>query len=109
MKTLTKSVVVEAAIAGLFLAVSTTPALADSLEPKAAGSEAPKVEKKSTAKKPMKKPATVHCFGVNACKGKSECAVEGKHECSSQNSCKGQGWLSLTKKACKKQKGTVLP
>lgn len=106
MKTMTKSLVVEAALAGLFLAVSAAPALADNHEQKAEGAEAPKAEKKA-GKKPAKKAATVHCLGVNACKGTSECGVEGKSACSGKNACKGQGWTSLTKKECKKQKGTV--
>ena len=107
MKTLTKSLVVEAALAGLFLAVSAAPVLADHHEKKAEGGEAPKAEKKDTAKKPAKKAETVHCLGVNACKGTSECGVDGKHGCTGQNTCKGQGWISLAKKDCKKQKGTV--
>ena len=31
--------------------------------------------------------ATMHCRGVNSCKGTSECK-------SAKNSCKGQGWVS---------------
>jgi len=107
MKTLIKSVVVEAALAGLFLAVAAAPSLAHEHEKKAEGGDAPKAEKKDMGKKPAKKDATVHCLGVNACKGTSECGVEGKHGCSGQNACKGQGWISLAKKDCKKQKGTI--
>lgn len=107
MKTLTKSVLVEAALAGLFLAVAVAPLRADHHEKKAEGGDAPKAEKKDMGKKPAKKAATVHCLGVNACKGTSECGVEGKHGCSGQNACKGQGWISLAKKDCKKQKGTI--
>lgn len=50
--------------------------------------------------------ATVHCSGVNSCKGKSECAT-GKSSCKGQNSCKGQGWLPLTEKMCKAKGGVV--
>lgn len=106
MKTLTKSVVVEAALAGLFLAVAASPALADHHEKKAEGGDAPKAEKKA-GKKPAKKDATVHCLGVNACKGTSECGVDGAHACKGHNECKGKGWTSLAKKDCLKQKGSV--
>ena len=106
MKTLTKSVVVEAALAGLFLAVAVSPALAHEHEKKAAGGDAPKADKK-VGKMPAKKAATVHCLGVNACKGTSECGVDGAHGCKGHNECKGKGWTSLTKKDCAKQKGTV--
>lgn len=106
MKTFTQSLVVEAALAGLFLAVSAAPALADHHEKKTEGGETPKAAKKS-AKTPAKKAATVHCLGVNACKGTSECGVDGKHGCTGQNACKGRGWTSLTTKDCKKQKGAV--
>jgi len=50
--------------------------------------------------------ATVHCSGVNSCKGKSECAT-GKNSCKGQNSCKGLGWLPLTEKVCKAKGGVV--
>ena len=44
--------------------------------------------------------AKVHCAGLNACKGKSECATE-KSSCQGQNACKGQGWVSAeSEKAC---------
>jgi len=104
MKTLTKSFLVEAAVAGLFAAA--LPAFAaDAPAPPPTGE--PRAETKTGAKKPAKKAATVHCLGVNACKGTSECGVDGKHGCTGQNACKGQGWISLTKRDCKKQKGTV--
>lgn len=106
MKTLTQSVVVKAALAGLFLAVFAAPAFAHDHDKKAEGGEAPKSEAKP-GKKPAKKAATVQCLGINTCKGTSECGVEGKHGCHGHNACKGQGWTSLTKKDCKKQKGTV--
>jgi hypothetical protein len=107
MKTLTQSLVVEAALAGLFLAVSAAPALAQDHEKKAEGGDAPMAAKKAS-KSPMKKAVTVHCLGVNACKGTSACGVDGKHACAGHNACKGQGWIALTKKDCKKQKGTAL-
>jgi uncharacterized membrane protein len=42
---------------------------------------------------------TVHCFGVNSCKGQSDCK-SGNHDCKGQNSCKGQGFKAETAKAC---------
>lgn len=106
MKTLKKSVVVEAALAALF--ASAMPVLAaDAPKAEAPKGDAPKAEKKAEGKMPAKAAKTVHCLGVNACKGTSECGVDGKHGCKGQNACKGQGWTSLTKKECKAQKGTV--
>jgi len=43
--------------------------------------------------------AKVHCAGVNACKGTSECSTA-KNSCAGQNACKGQGWISLTQEEC---------
>ena len=43
--------------------------------------------------------ATVHCAGVNSCKGTSECK-SAKNSCKGMNSCKGQGFVSMTKDAC---------
>lgn len=39
------------------------------------------------------------CYGVNACKGKSECKASG-HGCKSQNACKGQGYVTVSKDTC---------
>ncbi|MGH8676030.1 MAG: BufA2 family periplasmic bufferin-type metallophore [Burkholderiales bacterium] len=52
------------------------------------------------------KEAKVHCAGVNACKGKSECS-SAKNSCSGQNACKGQGWVSMTEKQCLDKGGKV--
>jgi hypothetical protein len=43
--------------------------------------------------------AKVQCQGVNACKGKSDCATA-SNACHGQNACKGQGWVSMTEKEC---------
>ena len=48
--------------------------------------------------------ATVHCVGVNACKGKAECKTA-KNDCKGQNACKGQGFLSMSEKECKAKGG----
>ncbi len=48
---------------------------------------------------------SVHCFGINACKGKGACK-SAKNACKGQNSCKGQGWLpEKSAKACVKAMG----
>lgn len=44
------------------------------------------------------------CFGVNSCKGTSSCHSE-KNSCAGTNSCKGEGWLKVSEKECKDQKG----
>ena len=48
----------------------------------------------------------VHCYGVNTCKGTSDCASAGT-DCKGQNECKGQGFKALTTKACKAQGGST--
>ena len=51
--------------------------------------------------------ASVHCVGVNSCKGMSACKTE-KSSCKGLNSCKGQGWLpEKSAKACEAKGGTV--
>ncbi len=41
----------------------------------------------------------VHCYGINTCKGTSDCKSF-NHECKGQNECKGQGFKALTAKEC---------
>jgi hypothetical protein len=50
--------------------------------------------------------AMVHCMGVNACKGKSDCATA-NNGCKGQNACKGKGFTAMTQKACAEAGGTV--
>jgi len=47
------------------------------------------------------------CIGANACRGKSDCST-GKSACggATPNSCKGKGFLLLTKAECAKIPGT---
>lgn len=48
---------------------------------------------------------TVHCAGVNACKGQSDC--KGAHNaCKGENACKGQGFKIMTKSQCEAAGGT---
>jgi hypothetical protein len=42
---------------------------------------------------------TVHCTGVNACKGQSACK-SAKNSCKGMNACKGQGFLEMSKQEC---------
>lgn len=48
----------------------------------------------------------VPCYGVNSCKGKSECKTA-TTSCKGQNSCKGKGYLMKTAKQCQKLGGTT--
>jgi hypothetical protein len=45
----------------------------------------------------------IHCEGVNACKGKSDCK-SAKNECKGQNACKGKGYSAMSEKDCKAAK-----
>jgi hypothetical protein len=47
------------------------------------------------------------CIGANACRGKSDCSI-GKSACggATANSCKGKGFLLLTKAECDRIPGT---
>jgi hypothetical protein len=51
---------------------------------------------------------TVHCYGVNSCKGQSDCK-SGNHDCKGQNSCKGQGFKATSAEACEAQGGSTSP
>lgn len=46
------------------------------------------------------------CYGVNACKGQSDCKQAG-HDCKGMNSCKGQGFKTLTARTCKSRHGSL--
>jgi uncharacterized membrane protein len=49
---------------------------------------------------------TVHCYGVNTCKGTSDCKSY-NHDCKGQNDCKGQGFKAESAKACAAQGGAT--
>lgn len=53
-----------------------------------------------------KSASQVHCYGVNTCKGTSDCK-SGTHDCKGQNDCKGQGFKAMTAKACKAAGGSL--
>jgi len=46
----------------------------------------------------------VHCYGINACRGKGDCGGKG-HSCAGENACKGKGYLKLDKDTCLKIQG----
>ena len=48
----------------------------------------------------------VHCYGVNACKGKAECKTAA-NDCKGMNACKAQGFKGTTAKACLEQGGVI--
>lgn len=48
----------------------------------------------------------VHCYGVNACKGSSDCKTA-RNDCRGQNDCKGHGFKELTAQACKARGGRL--
>jgi hypothetical protein len=48
----------------------------------------------------------VHCTGVNACKGKSDCQTA-SNACKGMNACKGKGWVSMSEKDCKAKDGKI--
>ncbi len=50
--------------------------------------------------------AKIHCVGLNACKGKTDCKTA-NNECKGQNECKGMGFLSMTAKECTAKGGKI--
>ena len=61
-------------------------------------------EGKSMAMEQATAGVTGKCFGINSCKGHSECATANS-SCKGQNSCAGQGWVSMTMSDCKAKNG----
>ena len=49
---------------------------------------------------------TVHCYGVNSCKGSADCATA-EHSCKGMNACKGHGFKAMAKDECLSKGGTV--
>lgn len=50
----------------------------------------------------------VHCYGINTCKGTSDCKTA-TTECKGQNECKGQGFKAMTAKKCTAAGGSLTP
>ncbi|MGH8597150.1 MAG: BufA2 family periplasmic bufferin-type metallophore [Gammaproteobacteria bacterium] len=51
--------------------------------------------------------AMIHCGGVNACKGMSDCKTA-DNACKGQNACKGHGFKATTSADCTAQGGTAM-
>ncbi len=49
---------------------------------------------------------TVHCYGVNSCKGQSDCKTSA-HACKGMNECKGQGFKALKAGQCLAKSGVI--
>lgn len=64
-----------------------------------AATSTPALAKHSAAKQ-------VACYGVNACKGQSDCK-SANHECKGQNGCKGQGFKDMTAAQCAAAGGSL--
>lgn len=50
--------------------------------------------------------AKVHCYGVNKCKGHNDCKTA-SNACKGHASCKGQGFVTMSAKACDHLGGKV--
>ena len=50
--------------------------------------------------------ASVHCYGVTACKGMNDCKTA-ENACKGQAVCKGHGFKTMTKAACDAAGGKV--
>ncbi|MBI2393220.1 MAG: hypothetical protein HYV09_26785 [Deltaproteobacteria bacterium] len=80
-----RGMAIATAVAGLFTAATTLPAVAAAEEK-----------------------GKVACQGINACKGQSDCKTA-KSACNGQNGCKGQGIKYVSsEKECKDKGGTVV-
>jgi hypothetical protein len=49
---------------------------------------------------------TVHCYGVNSCKGTGDCSTA-DHSCRGMNECKGHGFKAMAASACLAKKGVI--
>ncbi|RMG32303.1 MAG: hypothetical protein D6720_13715 [Gammaproteobacteria bacterium] len=49
---------------------------------------------------------TVHCYGVNKCKGYNDCKTA-SNACKGMASCKGQGFVKMSEHACNEVGGTI--
>ncbi len=49
---------------------------------------------------------SVHCYGVNRCKGHSDCKTA-NNACKGQAACKGQGFVKVSTEACDHLGGTI--
>ncbi|MBA3054256.1 MAG: hypothetical protein FP826_04835 [Sphingomonadales bacterium] len=49
---------------------------------------------------------TVHCYGVNSCKGTADCKTA-MNECKGMNACKGHGFKAMAAGKCLTRGGTI--
>jgi len=49
---------------------------------------------------------TVHCYGINSCKGSSDCKTT-TQECKGMNACAGHGFKAVAAGECLAKKGTI--
>ena len=49
---------------------------------------------------------SVHCYGVNSCKGTADCSTA-NHECKGMNACKGQGFKAMAAGECLSTGGVI--
>lgn len=49
---------------------------------------------------------TVHCYGVNSCKGSADCKTT-DHDCKGMNTCKGHGFKAMAAGQCLTRGGTI--
>ena len=82
-----KKVVLASAVAGLFIVGG------------AANAHAADADGSAEAEK-------IHCDGVNACKGQSECKTA-SNDCAGLNACKGKGYVSMTQEECDAAKASA--
>jgi hypothetical protein len=62
----------------------------------------------SAATTPTPSYTGVKCYGINSCKGKSQCGLSNKNSCQGLNACKGKGYLYVkTEKECLAQGGKI--
>ncbi len=97
MKQIVQGTLVAAALAGLMSA--------EVLAADKAKGKAKKEEKKADKAADGK---TVRCFGINSCKGQSECSVDKSHACGGKNTCKGKGWINVAADKCTGEGAKVL-
>lgn len=85
------------ATAAAMVAISGTPMIALAKHHKAA---------KPAAKPTADGDVVAHCYGINTCKGTSDCATA-SNSCKGQNECKGMGFKAITKSSCAAQGGRL--
>ena len=54
----------------------------------------------------MQMAAKVHCYGVNSCKGSSDCKTA-HNDCKGMNSCKGMGFKAMSAAKCTSAGGSL--